>query len=344
MILSRDRSLRRSGFTLIELLTVVAIISLLIGILLPSLSQARDQAKKAKVAGLLAAVEKGLDMFRNDFGQYPDSSRRGDPIDWTDAPAELGMENLDGTANRAMSGAHWLARALVGHDMGGVDAKGNVMKSWDSFPGGTNPTYPELVTAERKALYLQGDAFARDNDRDAFPGTYESGQGPGNLNFWVTKRSVVRDDAFGSPVLYYRANTRTTTPFCRTGDGSGAPGTTSDVPGVYRFKDNAWITGSHLGPDSGGDYGWDFAASGFLPPHPLGVFGDQANLNPASPDYSTFCAAHSVYEHAFICYMHNPSAFKTSKRIWPANGDTFALITAGKDGRFGTDDDVNNFK
>jgi prepilin-type N-terminal cleavage/methylation domain-containing protein len=82
---------RRPGFTLVELLTVVAIISLLIGILLPSLSRARDQAKRLRTAALLDAIGKGIEMFHGDFKQYPDSSARVDPItDWPNIvrPAE----------------------------------------------------------------------------------------------------------------------------------------------------------------------------------------------------------------------------------------------------------------
>ncbi|MCH7591488.1 MAG: prepilin-type N-terminal cleavage/methylation domain-containing protein, partial [Planctomycetes bacterium] len=56
----------RPAFTLIELLTVVFIISLLIGLLIPSVNAARNAAKKAVTAKTLDSIKVGLEMFKND--------------------------------------------------------------------------------------------------------------------------------------------------------------------------------------------------------------------------------------------------------------------------------------
>jgi len=62
------RSCRKAAFSLIELLTVVFIISLLIGILIPSINAARTQAKKLTTRKTIDTIAVGLELFKNDSG------------------------------------------------------------------------------------------------------------------------------------------------------------------------------------------------------------------------------------------------------------------------------------
>jgi prepilin-type processing-associated H-X9-DG protein/prepilin-type N-terminal cleavage/methylation domain-containing protein len=63
---------RRTGFTLVELLVVIGIIALLIGILLPSLSGARESARSVASLSNLRQVGIGLLAYRNENrGFYP---------------------------------------------------------------------------------------------------------------------------------------------------------------------------------------------------------------------------------------------------------------------------------
>jgi prepilin-type N-terminal cleavage/methylation domain-containing protein/prepilin-type processing-associated H-X9-DG protein len=62
---------RCGGFTLIELLVVVAIIGLLISILLPSLKNAREQAKRVKCSNNMAQVNKVLIIYVLELDKFP---------------------------------------------------------------------------------------------------------------------------------------------------------------------------------------------------------------------------------------------------------------------------------
>ena len=65
---------KKNGFTLIELLLVLMIITLLVGLLIPSLAMVRRIAKETKQKAQLAGIDMALLAFKNDFGYYPPSN------------------------------------------------------------------------------------------------------------------------------------------------------------------------------------------------------------------------------------------------------------------------------
>ena len=333
----------RSGFTLVELLTVVAIIILLIGILIPAISAARVQAKTAASAAVIKAVMSGVEMFQGDFKKYPQSR---------------GYNPFEDDGSTLLTGAQWLGMQLVGPDGLGfvdpsikndTDGNGKINKDdWlEWYKQNPNREYA------RQSLYAEVDGgslaspqqIVTDNPAAAAGITPELMEGAGGASRWNNSRLPMFVDAFGTPILYYRANQQVKVPFT-TGTG------TSIVVGRYDQADNAYLTGSDgnqgrypavvtAGPPPYG--GWDFSGAGaqfgggqFA--HPLGDFGYVPNQTsfPLPKTFAEFFIDPTIYDRT-------ADSSGANGRIWPHRPDTYVLISAGEDMLYGTADDVTNF-
>ncbi|MHC4646655.1 MAG: hypothetical protein ACYTBJ_14245 [Planctomycetota bacterium] len=72
-----EKSRRRAAFTIIELLTIMSIIILLIGLLVPALNMVKNVARKVVQRNQFHAITVALETFNTEWEEYPDSAGGG---------------------------------------------------------------------------------------------------------------------------------------------------------------------------------------------------------------------------------------------------------------------------
>lgn len=329
---------RRTGFTLVELLAVIAIISLLIAVLVPSISAARTAAKKATTKARIDAIGKGAELFNGESGAYP-QSRGNSPFH--------AVSQFESANSNPLFGAQWIALQLSGADLRGwvkpvisndavnpdeqvIDA--DDWNEWYSIdpdkPYTRSGPYVDASQGKVASTVNRLIEQARIQDFDSKIIVAPNGSrnfGTGDVPVYL--------DAWERPLLYYRANPGTDAPFT-----TGNPGNRQFTMGRYDQTDNGGFTGSE-GQDG-------FRTTSFKPMQfDAQTGGDHvlANFNYQRDDTEL------PEPDSFEGWLTDRGLFEQTKRgndgrIWPYNADTFLLISAGKDGRFGTPDDVANYE
>jgi len=197
---------KKEAFTIIELLTVMSIIVILLGLLVPAMNKAKIYAKTVNQKNQFHSIDVALELFKTDYEDYPPSDR------------------YDGAATpAAYCGAMKLTEAVIGQDLLGfhpdsafradlTDGAATPTLLYDFNPTITTDDPDQANIKSRKGPYLQVDRanayrllniYGKQEHCDPFSmyrfvlcdeyarATNIGAEGPSKI---------------GMPVLYYKAN------------------------------------------------------------------------------------------------------------------------------------------
>lgn len=208
---------RQRAFTLVELLSVIAIIGVLAGILIPTVSAARISAKKAKVRAQFSQWATAFESFRQEYGTYPQL--------YTNATQKLVNQGAVGSASTIPPSSNHLFYDLLA----GVHRDGSVLTGATTgtpVPAlGQNPRRVRFYTFTDADLVTPGDVstgLATSSQqwliRDAFYNTSIAVITDSNLDGMINGR----DSSGGYPGVTVAGGTTTIRP---TGTGTSTTNT-----------------------------------------------------------------------------------------------------------------------
>ena len=225
----------KTGFTIVELLTVMSIIVILIGLLVPALNMAKRYATDVKQGAQFHGIAVAMQLFSSEFEGYPDS----DALD--EVPQQY-------------PGATRLCEAVVGQDLLGfhqdsrfrADCTDGTNPLYDNPPG--SPLFPNTTDnlQARRGPYLQLEKANAYRLEDIY-GAAATGD--------LAKLFVLCDEyarvkhtttgrKIGMPVLYYKANTAGI-----KHDPNDLPVVGDDKDQIYNYLDNDYLVGLGTPPD-----------------------------------------------------------------------------------------------
>ena len=330
----------KRAFTLIELMVVIAIIGLLVAILLPTFDSVRNKARQAKVVAQFQAIDQGLNLFQNESalgGSLPPSSgdQRGTAGDFQviKNPRKVRGGN-GGKDDIRVAGAHLLAHALLGADQLGPPGFRDLNHDgrwWNDTSDDEGGLYEiDKTTGQVKQTRYGTGGFVDDKMKDQAKSLTDLENKGIVLNLAGATTDLATDelmfvDAWDMPILYYRANgynVRMTTD------------KTNKKAGVYRQEDNGVITGTDGGIVNAD--GVDFGA-GKINDHYHAIAVAESPEPVVKVD---FIQSDPSYDDTFARFILDGSI---ATRPTPVRKDSFLLISAGPDARYGTEDDMTNW-
>ncbi|MGD9110558.1 MAG: type II secretion system protein [Phycisphaerales bacterium] len=311
---------KKGGFTIVELLTVMSVIIILIGLLVPALNKVKQYAKEVKQRAQFHSIDVAMELFETENDGYPDS----------------GEEGPDGVA---YCGAMKLAEAMVGQDLLGFH-RDSVFRADLRDASGTDtlyttpsgPTPPATSGQSRMGPYLQlenanatrlvpYDPGAPLNEE---PGIYDSLSNFTTPAFMdelfvlcdvYTRQMPNTGYKVGMPILYYKANRSGT---CNPTIGNSHD--RDDEDNIYDYKDNDDLV------DEG--VPWSTISN---QEHPM-----DADVAEGADDNG------EGVEETFYWSIWNSKISLADGR--PYRLDSYILLSAGWDGLYGTRDDIYNFQ
>lgn len=305
----------KMGFTIVEILTVMSIIVILIGLLVPALNMAKRYATDVKQRAQFHGIDVALQLFSSEFEGYPDSYY----LDDASPPQQY-------------PGAARLCEAMVGQDLLGfhpasrfradcTDGAGNHL--YDNPPGFLGSPIPPDNLQARKGPYLQLEKANAYKLKNIYEETADGLIGQLNSELFVLCDEYARvknkstGKKIGMPILYYKANLAGTRNPTEDNDYEANP-PLSGPQNIYDYKDNDDLVDIGIPWMAGQEHPMDADQPDNIDNDGLGV------------------------RETFYFRIHNEKITITDGR--PYRADSYILLSAGFDGQYGTRDDIFNFE